>query len=298
MAYSKRAVRQTYAPRRRTLRQTIYSPAHHVSFRHEWEANFEPAVQKVQSLKREGYLVEEALQRGALTESQAERIASRLKEAGYETQTIPIATWAGEKVVFLVYKPPKEPVAPAQPEPQPQPPTKQGTSPEEYLQRFLKEFYEDNDSRVPDEVMRFKNEGWAMEPHRVMAVISKDAPLKDGSDSLVGMAREFHSGQLPLASFPKANDLATALRRAKGSAKRNYGYLAVGPDMVVDINLARRALKILGPRTPVRIYCKGKERPVFFMEPDGNAVVIAPAMSVDPSTVISVSEAMKLYGSS
>jgi hypothetical protein len=151
---------------------------------------------------------------------------------------------------------------------------------------------------VPDEVMRFKNEGWAMEPHRVMAVISKDAPLKDGSDSLVGMAREFHSGQLPLASFPKANDLATALRRAKGSAKQNYGYLAVGPDIIVDINLARRALKILGPKTPVRIYCKGKEHPIFFMEPDGNAVVIAPAIDVDPSTVISVSEAMKLYGSS
>jgi hypothetical protein len=111
MAYGKSKVKQTYAQPRRPLRHSIYSPAHHATFRTEWESNLEPAIAKVQALKNEGYMADEALQRGALTESQAERFASRLKELGCEIQIIPIATWAGEKVVFLVYKPPKEPVA-------------------------------------------------------------------------------------------------------------------------------------------------------------------------------------------
>jgi hypothetical protein len=29
---------------------------------------------------------------------------------------------------------------------------------------------------VPEETNRFKNEGWAMDPQRIMAVINKDAP--------------------------------------------------------------------------------------------------------------------------
>jgi hypothetical protein len=296
MAYGKSKVKQTYAQPRRPLRHSIYSPAHHATFRTEWESNIEPAIAKVQALKNEGYMADEALQRGALTESQAERFASRLKELGYETQIIPIATWAGEKVVFLVYKPPKEPVQQQQPETKPPPSLKQPATPEEYLQRFLKEFYDDNDPRLPDETNRFKNEGWAMDPGRIMAVINKDAPYR-GGDTLLGMAKELH-GSVPLASFPKANDVMTALRRAKGSKSHNYDYVAWGPDILTSIDYARKALKILGPKTPVRVSCKSKDKPVYFMDPDGNAVVVAPALDVDKSRVIDVNTLMRYYGSS
>ncbi|MGB9672403.1 MAG: hypothetical protein ACPLZY_04575 [Candidatus Norongarragalinales archaeon] len=295
MAYSKRSVRQTYAPSRRSLRQIIYSPSRHSAFKVEWESNLEPAITRVQALKKEGYLVDEALQRGALTESQAERIAKRLKEMGYEIQTIPIATWAGEKVVFLVPKPPKEPVAPKQPQTQPTPQPEQETSPDEYLQRFLKTFYDANDPEIQTEIDHFKTDGWAMDNQRKIAFVSKDAPQKGGPDSLVGMAKQFKQG-VPLASFAKANDLLTALRRAKGSARKNYGYVAWGPDMITSIEDARRALKIMEPTTRIAVHCVGKDRPVFFMDPAGNAVVVAPALNVDPSTVIDVNTLMRNYG--
>ena len=299
MAYGKSKVKQTYAQPRRPLRQSLYSPAHHATFRTEWESNLEPAIAKVQALKNEGYMADEALQRGALTESQAERFASRLKELGYETQIIPIATWAGEKVVFLIYKPPKEPVQQQQPETKPPLSLKQPASPEEYLQRFLKEFYDDNAPEVPEETNRFKHEGWAMDPQRIMAVINKDAkgPIEPDPTSLLGMAKALH-GSVPLASFPKANDVMTALRKAKGSKSHNYGYVAWGPDMLTSIDYARKALKILGPKTPVRVYCEKKESPIYFMDPDGNAVVVAPALDVDKSTVIDVSTLMRYYGPS
>ncbi|MGB9672405.1 MAG: hypothetical protein ACPLZY_04585 [Candidatus Norongarragalinales archaeon] len=295
MAYSKRSVRQTYAPSRRPLRQIIYSPSRHSAFKVEWESNLEPAITRVQALKKEGYLVDEALQRGALTESQAERIAKRLKEMGYEIQTIPIATWAGEKVVFLVSKPPAEPVAPKPTQTEPTPPPKQETSPEEYLQRFLKTFYVANDPDIQNELDRFKNEGFAMDRRRVVALISKDAPQKYGSDSLVGMAKQFKQG-VPLASFAKANDLLTALRRAKGGATKRYGYVAWEPDMITSIEEAQRALKILDPKTRVAVYCKEKDKPVYFMNPDGNAVAVAPVLSTDPAAVIDVNTLMRNYG--
>jgi hypothetical protein len=297
MAYGKSKVKQTYAQPRRPLRHSVYSPVHHATFRTEWESNLEPAIAKVQALKNEGYMADEALQRGALTESQAERFASRLKELGCEIQIIPIATWAGEKVVFLVYKPPKEPVQQQQPEAKPPPSLKQPASPEEYLQRFLKEFYDDNDPRVPEEANRFKNEGWAMDPQRIMAVINKDAPGKAGPDSLLGMAKSLH-GSVPLASFPKANDVMTALRRAKGSKSHDYDYVAWAPDILTSIDYARKALKILGPKTPIRVCCEKKQSPIYFMDPNGNAVVVAPALDVDKSTVIDVNTLMRYYGPS
>jgi hypothetical protein len=75
-------------------------------------------------------------------------------------------------------------------------------------------------------------------------------------------------------------------------------YVAWGPDMLTSIDYARKALKILGPKTPVRVYCKEKERPIYFMDPDGNAVVVAPALDVDKSRVIDVNTLMRYYGSS
>jgi hypothetical protein len=136
-----------------------------------------------------------------------------------------------------------------------------------------------------------------MDPQRIMAVINKDAPLKGGADTLLGMAKELH-GSIPLASFPKANEVMTALRRAKGSKTNHYKFVAWGPDMLTNIDYARKALKILGPKTPIRVYCKEKERPIYFMDSDGNAVVVAPALDVDKSRVIDVNTLIRYYGSS
>ncbi|MGB9672402.1 MAG: hypothetical protein ACPLZY_04570, partial [Candidatus Norongarragalinales archaeon] len=104
MSY-KPSPRQTYGQRHRRLGYP--SIAHH-SFRQDWETNFDKALAQANQLKAQGFLVEEGIQKGALTESQAQKFAKNLQQAGFDVQLIPVASWAGEKVVFVVFKPPKE----------------------------------------------------------------------------------------------------------------------------------------------------------------------------------------------
>ncbi|MGB9672197.1 MAG: hypothetical protein ACPLZY_03520, partial [Candidatus Norongarragalinales archaeon] len=104
MSY-KPSPRQTYGQRQRRLASP---PVAHYSFRQDWETNFDKAVAQANQLKAQGFLVEEGIEKGALIESQAQQAAKRLKAAGFDVQFIPVASWAGEKVVFVVFKPPKE----------------------------------------------------------------------------------------------------------------------------------------------------------------------------------------------
>jgi hypothetical protein len=293
MSYGKHAQTHTYNPTKKVkpIRQTV-TVSHHQSFRQEWDSNFDKAVAQAQALQKEGYLVEEGLRRGAMLERQAYTLTRRLQDTGYETQTIPVATWQGEKVVFVVYKPPKEAVPPPPPKPTRKPKIEQKLTPEQLAQMFEKVVFTAKDDPT-NEIDRFKREGWMMDPHRIIAFISKDAPATGGSDSLIGMARELKQGN-PLASFAKAMDLTKALRAAK--ATKQYVNVQVGPDMAVSIDNLRNATKTFG-YAPIGIYCKGKEKPIYVMDLDGNAVAIAPVIEPNPSATIDIQTLMKDYSS-
>ncbi len=77
------------------------SPSTHLQFREKWDKSLDEALKRAAKLRREGWHVE--LNRGALTKSQAARIAKRL-ELEAEVELIPITEWMGQEIVFIAYK--------------------------------------------------------------------------------------------------------------------------------------------------------------------------------------------------
>lgn len=263
MAY-KRNVKRAYGQRAK-IRHTALSPVHHLNFRNEWEANFDRAIAEAYALKKQGYLVDEAIERGALTQSQANRLIKRLQELGCESQTIPVATWAGEKVVFIVYKPPKEPQPSREAEPKPE--RKSQMPPEKLAERFVNQFFRQEDD--PKEAWdKLKTDGYMLDPPHYVAFISKHS---QSQDPLVTQLKQLTN---PIKTFRNGEAIYKALRKGE---RAGLTTITFGPNntMSVGIENVRRALKVLSSGE-IRVYCGGDEKPVYFVDETENAVAVAP----------------------
>jgi hypothetical protein len=275
MSY-KHSLRQTYWQRQK---HTSFAPTRHYDFRQEWEANFENAIAQANKIKEQGYLVEEGMQKGALTENQAQRIAKRLQSAGWDVQLIPIATWAGERVVFVVFKPPKEQEAPAPTTPQPGKPKKSDA--EKLYERYFKTFW--GPGSDPPDLQEFANKGYLVDPSMYVALIT---PTSQSQDSLVTMLRNEQAKGQPLTAFDNTPKLRTATTKNKSMGSQ-FVVLDSQGKIGVRIRYFSAALRVLG-KGKVTVYSPGADMPIYLVRDDGHAIAIAPPTDLDVTKAVTV----------
>lgn len=276
MSY-KAVARQSYGQRKR-LKHAAITPSHHSNFKTDWEANLEKAIAQAQKFKDQGYLVDECIEKGTFIESQANRVAKRLKEMGYETQLIPIARWAGENVVFIIYKPPKQPQA--------TPPTPKTKEPEKskadkLYERYFKTFW--SPVNEPPDLQEFANKGYLVDPGKYVALITPKAPPVD---SLVRMLRDEQAKGTPIRVFCNTPKLQVATTKNKNAGSRFVVFDAQGK-IGVRIRYFREVLKVLG-KSKVKVFCQGPDLPVYLVREDGHAIAIAPAADLDVSKAVTI----------
>jgi len=276
MSY-KAVARQSYGQRKR-LRQAAITPSHHFSFKADWEANLENAIAQAQKFKDQGYLVDECIEKGTFLESQANRVVKRLKEMGYETQLIPVARWAGENVVFIIYKPPKEPVATVA-TPKPKGPKK--TEADKLYERYLKTFWGRGSN--PPHLQEFAEKGVLLEPGRYVALITPTAPAKD---ALVKMLRDEQAKGTSVAAFDNTPGLRVATTKNKNAGSRFVVFDTQGK-IGVRIRYFSAALKTLG-KGRIKVFSPGKDLPVYLVSEDGHALAISPPTDLDVSQAVTV----------
>ncbi|MEM3361415.1 MAG: hypothetical protein QXV85_09470 [Candidatus Bathyarchaeia archaeon] len=275
MSY-KAVARQSYGQRKR-LRHVAITSSHHFSFKVDWEANLEKAIAEAQKFKDQGYLVDECIEKGAFLESEANRVAKRLKDMGYETQLIPVARWAGENVVFIIYKPPKEPKpTPSKPKASPKPET------EKVYERFLKTFWSKT-SEKPDP-QDFANKGYAIDPGKYVALIVPNAP---SADPLVKMLRDEQAkGTPPINVFDNTPKLQVATTKNKNAGSQFVVFDTQGR-IGARIRYFREALKVLG-KGKIKVFSQGVDLPIYLVREDGHAIAIAPPTDLDVSKAVTI----------
>jgi hypothetical protein len=270
--------RKSYGQRQK---HTIFSLSHHRNFRQEWEANFDKAVTEANKFKDQGFLVEEGIEKGALTESQAKKVAQRLQTSGYEVQLIPVATWAGEKVVFVIFKPPKEQPKPQEPTPQPAATKQAKDKTQEICLRYFKTFW--GIASPPPDFEQLTNKGYLIDPTKYTALI---LPTATSQDELVKMVRNQQATGTPLATFDSTPKFRLTASRNKNMGSRfvvfdTQGKIGVRIDYFINI------LKVLG-KGKINVYSPGPDMPVYLEHETGVVFAIAPPTDLDATKAVTV----------
>jgi len=241
--------RSTYLP----IRSMLTTPALHEAFRREWEANFDSAMEKARQLEKQGFLVEESLQRGALMESKAKQLSKQLQERGFQVELIPVARWGKEQAVFLVYKPPEKPV---EPKPAPSKPLKPLTT-QRIIQNFYKTF------KVNDDPSMLGTEGVIMDVQHMVGIV--DIAFTGGTTGRVGVCergRKAKQSGLKLAEFYNNAKLREALIDLE-RLKHRWVSPDSRKDFPIPINVFRKVLRALDDG-PITAYAPDQDGPVFF----------------------------------
>ena len=246
MGYNKAKAKTVYQPMRS---MTTFSPAMHEAFRREWEANFESAIEKAMQLAKQGFHVEECLQRGALMESRAKKLSKQLQERGYKVELIPIARWGREQAVFLVYKPPEKPVAPQPPKPKQ---TLKLMSADKIIDGFYRHF------ETSQDLSYFQTKGYAMDKQHTVALVdlSKDNSISEKGKNAKqsGFITRFYNDRI----------FRHALYRLE---KQNKRYVSIDDNMKypLSIEIFRKILRAIGDG-PISTYAIGPGPVYFFNE--------------------------------
>ena len=264
----------TYQPMRSTLHVV------HEVFRREWEANFDAAMEKARQLEKQGFLVEECLQKGAMMESKAKQLSKQLQERGFQVELIPVARWGKEQAVFLVYKPPEKPV---EPKPAPSKPLKPLTT-QRIIQNFYKTF------KVNDDPSMLGTEGVIMDVQHMVGIV--DIAFTGGTTGRVGVCergRKAKQSGLKLAEFYNNAKLREALIDLE-RLKHRWVSPDSRKDFPIPINVFRKVLRALDDG-PITAYAPDQDGPVFFFNeraPSNISVACVKdinALSLDTDTI-------------
>ena len=266
MSYRKKSGLQYSRP----MRHTIYSPSTYQRFREDWETGLNAALARAEALRKEGWTID--VDRGALMGGQAKKMEVSFESAGFETQTIPVAKWSGEDVVFLAYKQRSRAETAAETtKPKPIQPV---LTPEDLFVAYKKEFYGSNEPPETD-----VDGDMIMSSDHISMLIPRDAvPTKD---TFVGAAKIL-DGVKKLGEFIYTPSLDTALEIEQKKMGKEYISMGSG-DEAVNIDHVRRGLKVLG-RGNIEMY-GGEAKPTVFTNQEGDKFVIAPAVGKDASEV-------------
>jgi hypothetical protein len=255
MGYNRTKAKNVYQP----MRSMALGPSSHEAFRREWEANFDAAMEKAWQLEKQGFHVEESLQRGALMESKAKQLSKQLEERGFQVELIPVAKWGKEQVVFLVYKPPEKPV-------EPKPPAQKALkllSAEEILNNFGKTFGFETDKNPLFELAK---EGIVMDKAHMVGVVDIEFKPQPGAESskvlVCQRGRKAKTAGLKLAQFYNDSKLRAALLQLE-----KFKHKWISPDskkeFPIAINFFRKVLRVVDDG-PVTAYAPDADGPIFF----------------------------------
>jgi len=250
MGYNRVKAKTVYKP----MHSMTLSPAVHEVFRREWEANFDTAMEKARQLEKQGFLVVESLQKGALMESKAKRLSEQLEKQGFTVELIPIAKWGKEQAVFLIYKPPEKPV---EPKPTPSKPLKPLTT-QRIIQNFYKTF------KVDDDPSMLGTEGVIMDVQHMVGIVDIAFTGSGTTDRVMVCKRGRQAKQsgLKLAEFYNNAKLRAALLHLE-RLKHKWVSPDSRKDFPIQITMLRKVLRALDDG-PITAYAPDQDGPVFF----------------------------------
>jgi hypothetical protein len=251
MGYNRTKAKNVYQP----MRSMALGPSSHEAFRREWEANFDVAMEKAWQLEKQGFLVEEGLQKGALMESKAKQLGKQLEERGFQVELIPVARWGKEQVVFLVYKPPEKPV-------EPKPPAQKALkllSAEEILNNFGKTFGFESDKNP---LFVLASEGVIMDKTHMAGIVDIEFKKQGIKTPVCERGKKAKTSGLKLAQFYNDSKLRATLLQLE-RLKHKW----VSPDSTknfpIPTNFFRKVLRVVGDG-PVTAYAPDTDGPIFF----------------------------------
>jgi len=301
MSYEQTGTRHSYQPKRvATMRASAITPASHEAFRREWDTNFDTALQKARELQKKGFLVEESLQHGALMESKAKSLAESLKQRGYEVELIPVAKWAGENVVFLIYKPKGKPKGKPKETTEPKPTTGTGKepTPEEIIYAFVKNFtYNYPSGPVAPDPSKLPTEGHIPDPKHIAALVD---PASSSNVPTVDKLRTALKTMQPTVRFENSTKLRVAATRLNAQLKKKHGDSGFvtfdgKPDKTVDLDVFIKSLRSLGDG-PMLVYAFPNRFDPFYLvreRPPHLAIALAPYIEPHPDKIVNFLEIEK-----
>jgi hypothetical protein len=296
MSYEQTGTRHSYQPKRATtMRASAITPASHEAFRQEWDTNFNIALQKARELQKKGFLVEESLQRGALMESKAKSLAESLKQRGYEVELIPVAKWAGENVVFLIYKPTEKA---KEPKPKPTEKTGKELTPKDIIDAFVKNFtyHYPSGPAMPDP-SKLPTEGYVADPKHIAALVD---PASSSNVPAVDKLRTALKTMQPTVRFENSTKLRVAATRLNAQLKRKHGDSGFvtfdgKADKTVDLDVFIRSLRSLGDG-PMLVYAFPNRFDPFYLVRERQphlAIAMAPYIEPPSDKVVNFPEIEK-----
>lgn len=255
------------------------SPVAHSQFRGDFEKGVDAALARAAELQKDGWEID--LARGTLMESQAKNIQKAYKQAGIQTQMLPVATWQNEPVVLMAYKnedgiPPVSAIkTPAPKTPKARASKFTPSTPEEVQQRFEK---------ICGRGITNDN-GFLMDPGRVMALVRRDAAPTGSVKSTMDMGRKFVNGSY--RDFIDAVGRKAIIQAEKaGKQVIQFEYSGVTTD--VSVKHLKKILRTLSGRLTVGWE---KDSVAAFASQEGDMVLLAPSIDSDPRVVVTYNNA-------
>ena len=297
MSYGQTGVRHSYQPKRAaTMRASAITPASHEAFRQEWDANFDTALQKARELRKKGFLVEESIQRGALMESKAKMLAEDLARRGYEVELVPVAKWAGENVVFLIYKPTEK--AKETTEPKATAGTGKEPTPQDIIDAFVKNFTYNypSGSATPDPI-KLPTEGYVPDPKHLVALVD---PTSSSNVPTVDKLRTAIKTMQPTVLFENSTKFRVAANRLRAQLKKKHGdsgYVTFDGkgDKTVDLDVFIKSLRSLGDGPMLIFASPNRFDPIYLVRerPPHLAIAMAPYIEPPPDKIVKISDIEK-----
>ena len=111
MSYRKQGTKQYQMRRpanRSFLSVTYLSPSQQANFRKDWDKGLDEAEERIKRMREEGWNVETRRTWIGVPD----RLKSDMAREGFDMETVPIANWEGEDIVFVAFRPKMAPVVP------------------------------------------------------------------------------------------------------------------------------------------------------------------------------------------
>lgn len=223
-----------------------------------WQAGISVALSEIEKLKREGWVFE--IERGAMTQDQANYFMQVADRLGNETKVVPVSD--GEApAVFIGYKPSEKAKAPKSKAAK----KEARTDPVVAWQRH---YYKKNPEDMKEDDGAFTN------PDGSMALLRPDA---DGFADTLDQALN-----QTLKTVPLQYRKITLAEIAATNAGNTLKYITFAKGTNFKVELVKDAIRVLGYRTKKvgpTAYLGALNKPLLIRDPEGWSVLIAPMVS-------------------
>jgi hypothetical protein len=274
MTYRKQSSKSGY----RQLRRSAVGPNAHAKFREDWDKGLDAAMAQIKKLRSEGWIVDE---NRTWMRNQVSPVKKDFEFQGFDTETIPIANWAGEDVVFVAFRPHKaepEPVTPPIASAKPQEGSLR-TQPEPNFtaERAMQAYADTLEKPLVD---LDNDNGFIMAPDFAWGFASRDAsPSDQGKKDLLEKGRELALNPAR-ANFNNAGNVRESFVNAGNAGKEVVDFVEPKGTMStsgISIEKIVKALDALGGGD-IRVVQEDSSNPAFIFNEKGDMVMIAPSL--------------------